>query len=108
MENVVGAIVLGLIAIAFFVFACMHFLGKGFLLNNAYIYASKEEREKMDKKPHYKQSGIVFLLMGIVFAINAVDMVFQTTWLFYLVLAVIVAAIVYAIVSAVLIEKRKK
>lgn len=108
MENIIGAIVLGLIAITFFIFSFMHFLGKGFLLNNAYIYATKEEREKMDKKPHYKQSGIVFLLMGIVFAINAIDMVLQTTWLFYLVIAVIVITIVYAFVSAVLIEKRKK
>ena len=36
------------------------FQNKGFLFNNAYIYASKEERGKMDKKPYYRQSAIVF------------------------------------------------
>ena len=30
------------------------FQNKGFLFNNAYIYASKKERGKMDKKPYYR------------------------------------------------------
>ncbi|EFF68226.1 hypothetical protein BUTYVIB_01494 [Eshraghiella crossota DSM 2876] len=30
------------------------------MFNNAYIFASKQERETMNKKPHYKQSGICF------------------------------------------------
>ena len=34
----------------------IQFRQKGFLLNNAYIYASKEQRKKMDKKPYYRQS----------------------------------------------------
>lgn len=60
----------------------------------------------MDKKPHYKQSGIVFVLIGIL--INAIDIILQTDWLFYLVIGVAIVAIVYAIVSSVMIEKSKK
>ena len=60
MENIIGAIVLGIVAIVCYVFSYLQFNEKGFLFNNAYIYASKEERKVMDKKPHYKQSGIVF------------------------------------------------
>lgn len=60
MGNIVGAIILGIVAIASLVFSYLQFNEKGFLLNNAYIYASKQEREAMDKKPYYKQSGIVF------------------------------------------------
>lgn len=59
MGNVIGAIVLGVVAIACFVVSYLQFNEKGFLFNNAYIYASKQERETMDKKTHYKQSGIV-------------------------------------------------
>ena len=33
------------------VLAVIHFAERGFLLNNAYIYASLKERENMDKKP---------------------------------------------------------
>ena len=105
MGNIVGAIVLGVIAIICFVFSYLQFNEKGFLFNNAYIYASKQERKNMDKKPYYKQSGIVFLLIGIIFLIN---IILQTVWLVYLVIGVVIVAIVYAIVSSVMIEKRKK
>ena len=78
MENIIGAIVLSLVAIVCFVISCFQFREKGFLFNNAYIYASKQERETMDKKPYYKQSGIVFAMIGIIFLINAVDIVLHT------------------------------
>lgn len=106
--TIIGAIVLVAISIICFVFSYLQFNEKGFLLNNAYIYASKQERKNMDKKPHYKQSGIVFLLIGTIFLINAVDIILQTGWLFYLVICIAIITIVYAIVSSVIIEKRKK
>lgn len=108
MGNIIGAIVLGVIAIICFVFSYLQFNEKGFLFNNAYIYASKQERETMDKKPHYKQSGIVFVLIGITFLINAIDMILQTGWLSYSVIGIVIVAIVYAIVSSIMIEKRQK
>ena len=88
-------------------FSYLQFNEKGFLFNNAYIYASKQEREVMDKKPHYRQSGIVFLLLGVIFAINAVDVILKTGWLFYIVIVIAVIAIIYAIASSVIIEKTK-
>ena len=108
MENIIGAIILGVIAIACFIFSYLQFQEKGFLFNNAYIYASKQERETMDKKPHYKQSGIVFVFIGIIFLINAIDTILQTGWLNFFVIGIAVIAIVYAIVSSLIIEKRKK
>lgn len=108
MGNIIGAIILGVMAISCFVFSYLQFNEKGFLFNNAYIYASKQERETMDKKPHYKQSGIIFVLIGIIFLINAIDMILQTGWLFYLIIGVGIVAIVYAIVSSVMIEIRKR
>lgn len=108
MGNIIGAIILGVIATICFVLSCLQFNEKGFLFNNEYIYASKQERKNMDKKPYYKQSGIVFVLIGIIFLINAIDMVLKTGWLFYLVIGVAVVAIVYAIASSAMIEKRKR
>ena len=108
MGNIIGAIILGVIAIACFIFSYLQFQEKGFLFNNAYIYASKQERETMDKKPHYKQSGIVFIFIGIIFLINAIDTILQTGWLNFFVIGIAVIAIVYAIVSSVIVEKRKK
>ena len=108
MENIIGAIVLGVIAIICFIISYLQFNEKGFLFNNAYIYASKQERETMDKKTYYKQSGIVFVLIGIIFLINAIDIILQTGWLFYLVIGIAIVVIVYAIISTVMIEKRQK
>lgn len=108
MGKIIGTIILGVIAIACFIFSYLQFQEKGFLFNNAYIYASKQERENMDKTPHYKQSGIVFVFIGIIFLINAIDIILQTGWLIFLVIGVAIVAIVYAIVSSVIIEKRKK
>ena len=108
MGEMIVAIMLGLIALTCFVISFLQFRKKGFLFNNAYIYASEKERETMDKAPYYKQSGIVFALIGIIFAVNAVDLVLQTNWLIYLVIGTIVIAIVYAIVSSRAIEKNSK
>lgn len=109
MGNIIGAIILGVIGLGCFVLSYFQFHEKGILFNNAYIYAAKEEREKLNKKPHYKQSGVVFLFIGITFLINAIDAVVQTGWLVYVVIVVAVVAIVYAIVSSIMIEiKRKK
>lgn len=108
MGNIIGAITFGIVAAVCFIFSYLQFNEKGFLLNNAYIYASKEERKVMDKKPHYKQSGIVFLMIGIIFTINAVDMILKTEWLFCVVIAIAIIVIIYAIASSVIIEKSRK
>ncbi len=83
------------------------FKNKGFLFNNAYIYASNSERERMDKKPYYRQSAVVFLLIGIVFALIAVETLLETGWIVYIVLQILTAIIVYVIISSVLIKDKK-
>ncbi|MBQ0124715.1 MAG: DUF3784 domain-containing protein [Clostridiales bacterium] len=103
----VGIIIFSALAILCFVISVMHFCGKGFLFNNAYIYASKYERERMNKKPYYIQSGVIFLLIGIVFAINALDAWLMTNWLFYGVVIVVLGALVYAVVSSIIIDKNQ-
>ena len=107
MKKIIVVIVLGIVSIACFIFSYLQFNEKGFLFNNAYIYASKQEREVMDKKPHYRQSGIVFIMIGIIFAINAAEILLKTGWLFYVVIVITVIAIIYAIASSVIIEQKK-
>lgn len=108
MVHIVGAIILSVVAIGCLIFSCLQFNEKGFLFHNAYIFASDQQRKTMDKKLFYKQSGIIFFMIGIIFFINAAEMIFETGWLFYLVTVVAVLAIVYAIVSSVVIERNKK
>ena len=84
------------------------FLERGFLLNNAYLYASKEERQTMNKKPYYKQSGVVFCILSVVFLVIGLSLVFQNDRLFLLEIPLLVGVIVYAIVSTVKIDKQEK
>ena len=98
MKEIVLSCILFLIAIGAFVMSYRSFREKGFLFNNAYIYASKQERETMDKKPHYRQSAIVFLLIGIIFLLNGVSVLLAAKWIFILVIVIAVIAIIYAII----------
>ena len=104
----IAAGVLLLLSIFAFVLSIRSFCEKGFLLNNSYLYASKQEREAMDKKPYYRQSAIVFLLIGCIFTFNGFAILLRIDWLSYIAVAVIFGAIVYAIASSVAIERNKK
>ena len=84
------------------------FREKGVLLNNAWLFATEEERETMDKKPNYRQSAIVFLFVGTIFFLNGLMVFCKVRWLFWGVIMLAVAAVVYAILSAVAIEKNKQ
>ena len=105
---IVGAIVLFSIAILSFVISIRSFMEKGLLFNNAYIYASEQERESMNKKPHYRQSGIVFLLIGLIFLLNGFNLLFKTDWIFYVIIAIVIVIFIYAICSSIAIEKNNK
>lgn len=107
MKEIVLSFILFLIAIGAFVMSYRSFREKGFLFHNAYIYASKQERETMDKKPHYRQSAIVFLMIGIIFLLNGLSVLLAANWIFFFVIAIAIAAIIYAIASSIVIERGK-
>lgn len=106
--ELITAIVCFLIAGGCAFISVCQFAEKGFLFNNAYIYAAKEARAKMDKKPYYRQSAIVFLILSVVFLILDLSVVLQNRKIQLLELPLLVGVLVYAIVSTIHIEKRKK
>ena len=108
MEALIAACVVFAFAAVWVVLGIVSLCGKGFLFNNAYIWASKKEREQMDKRPYYKQTGIVFILIGVMIAIFGLDVLFKAGWIWLLGLAFGLLIGVYAIVSTVAIENRKK
>ena len=108
MKEIVAASILFTVSIFLFFMSVRSFMEKGFLFNNAYIYASKQEREKMNKKPHYRQSAIVFLLLGLIFLLNTLAVLLKVNWIFYIGVAVVAITLIYAIVSSITIEKTNK
>ena len=95
------------IAIFILILSIRSFNEKGFLLNNAYLYASKQERERMNKKTYYRQSAVTFMLLGLVCALIGFDIIFNVDWLYYIAIIIILIAVIYAILSSISIEKRK-
>ena len=108
MKEIIAASILFAISFFAFVMSIRSFMEKGFLFNNAYIYASKQKREKMNKKPHYRQSAIVFLSIGLIFLLNALAVLIDANWILYVVTAIVIITVIYAIVSSIMIEKNNK
>ena len=112
----IGQIICGIIslllAIGAFVISYFQFREKGYLFNNAYFWASQEERRRMDenkesKKPHYRQSGFAFMFIGIIFLIHAIHIITHWIWMLVALVLTIIIAVVYAVISSIKIEQQK-
>ena len=100
MNIAVGIVVL-LLSMACAVISVFQFRRKGFLFNNAYLYAGKREKEKMNKAPHYLQSGVVVAFLSALFLCIAAECILKTSWLGWISSALTVGVLIYAIVSSV-------
>lgn len=106
--EIVVAVIVFVFAGVFVLISACHFAEKGFLFNNAYIWASKEEREKMDKSPHYRQSAIVFAFISAIFLVIGISILLQNYKIQLLEIPLIIGALIYAIISSAKIERRTK
>lgn len=100
MKILLSFLICLILAIISLAICILSFHEKGFLFNNAYIWASKKERDKMDKKPHYRQSAIVFGLMALLFLCMAFEVLFHTGWLWFIVGAIGFVMLGYAVISS--------
>ena len=100
----------GIIFLAFgigaFVISYLQFKEKGYLFNNAYIWASQEERKQMDehkecKKPHYRQSAFTFMFIGFIFLTYASYIATDWIWMYVAFGALVLIAVSYAVVSSI-------
>ena len=108
MQNMIIAGILTAVSLLAFVMGIRSYMEKGFLLNNAYIYASAQERKTKDWKPYYKQSAVVLFLLGAAFLMIGLAVYFQIAWLYYIADVVLVIPLVYAVVSGSALRKNRK
>lgn len=107
-KDIITLIIVFIIGGACLFFSIRSFQERGVLLNNAYLYASKEERVTMNKKPYYKQSAIIFCILSALFFVIGLSILLQNEKLLLLEVPLIVSGILYAIISTVQIEKQIK
>lgn len=106
--ELISAIFIFLIAIVTAIISFNSFNNKGYLFNNAYFYATKEEKETMDKKPYYRQSAIVFLLLTFIAVVIGVSIVLKNDRVLLLEIPLIILAVIYVIVSSIRISKEDR
>ncbi len=106
--RLVSSIVLFCLSAGALVISVLQFCEKGFLWNNAYIYATEEERKKLDRRPYYRQSAVVFLFIAAIFCADGFACLLSSTALLYVSYPLIIGAIVYAIISYNKINKSRK
>lgn len=100
------------LAVGAFVISYLQFQEKGYLFNNAYLWVSKEERRQMDenkerKRPHYRQSGFVFLFLALGFLALAIYSVTDQMWSYIAFWGFMSIAAIYAVISSIQIGRHK-
>ena len=90
-----------LLALICLVIAILQFKEKGFLFNNAYIYATKKERLKLNKSPLYRQSAIVFSAISVNFILIAINILLKKQLISYLSIGLMFLLVLYALWSTV-------
>ena len=105
------SIVILLLSLGAFLISYLQFKEKGYLFHNAYIWASQEQRKQMDenqnvKKPYYRQSGFIFLLIGFIFMADAAYIATDWAWVSVASWVFVVITVVYAVVSSIQKERQ--
>lgn len=107
-SEIILTVIVFVFAAVSLLFSVLQFMEKGPLLNNAWLYASKDERCKMNKKPYYRQSAIVLLFLFFVFLSVGLNLITKKSVFLVIEFVLLAAVFIYAIVSTILIEKQNK
>ncbi len=94
------------VCLIFAAMAVKSFMQKGYLFNNAYIYSTKEQRDNMDKKPYYIQSGVVFSILSAAMLADGLNFIFKKNYFVIAAIILFTAALIYAVVSSIIIAKK--
>lgn len=105
MNNIIPIFIVLILFLICLTISFLQLSCKGPLLNNAYLFASKKERENMNKKPHYRQTGIVFLFLSAIFLCFFIDIIFKIKIFDYIRLCLILFTILYALVFSIKLYK---
>lgn len=106
-QIVIGSIT-GLIAVLLGVYVSFTARCKGPILSNTYIFASNEERKRMDIKEEYRLVTIIFACLTGIFTLLSLFVFTKLKWLYVLMWLLIIFCIVYAIVDTIRSERKNK
>ena len=102
----VNSIILLILTIAAYILSLLGFLGVGIIIDDNYVFASKEKRRSMNKKAYQQQSAMSFLGIGTMFLLHLLRRITGVAWLYYIAILVGLVTIVYAIATHYIMKKK--
>jgi len=93
--EMVPALLSGILSLSMLIYALFTSKEKGPILSNNYLFTTKEEREKIDKKAEYHRVTVVFGILGIIFLLLTIELLTMWNWLNYFIGIFIVVLILY-------------
>ncbi len=104
--NIIIGCVVAIIAILLGIYVSFTARGKGPVLSNTYLWASKQERERT-KKDEYRLVTIIFGCLAVIFALLSLYIFTSWKWANILMWVLIVGVVVFAIVDSVKTVSKK-
>lgn len=106
LSQIVPSIILGLISILLITYSFFTSKEKGPILSNTYLFATSEERNKMDKSAEYHLVTVIFSILGMVFLLLTIRILSSLSWINYIIGILIAIIIIYAIKESIKSEKK--
>ncbi|MBR4555193.1 MAG: DUF3784 domain-containing protein [Ruminococcus sp.] len=106
--RIVFAVIMFVLSAVLTLLAVRSLICRGYCFNNAYIWASEQERREKDLTPYYRQSGVVFLMLALTALLEGLYILVDALPLMIAEAAVFAALMVYAVRSSVCIERSNK
>ena len=100
-----STIILGILTITAYTLSLLGFLGKGIIIDDNYVFSSKEKRQRMNKTAYQLQSAMVFLGIGTMFLLYLLRLLTDIVLLYYVAIIIGSITMVYAIISHYIIKK---
>ena len=107
MSDMIFAVITGIISVILFIYVSFTVRGKGIILSNTYLFASKEERDKIDKEAEYHLVSVVFGILAAILAFLTAYIITSREICLYRVFTLCVCDIVYAVKESIKSEKNK-
>lgn len=107
VKIIVMATLFTIIAVALFIYAAAAAREKGPILSNTWIFATEEERRRIDKSAEYRMVARVFGMLGAVVLLLAVYIVTSWAAIAFLMGILIIILIAYAIIESVRTEMKR-
>ena len=101
MNDMIFAVFTGAVSVILFIYVSFTVRCKGPVLSNTYLFASEEDRSRMDKKAEYHMVSVVFGILAVIFAFLTVYIITSWEGCLYIALVLFACVIVYAVKESV-------